>query len=133
SSAYTSAARPRASSGPGASPVGAVMRSLSCTHMVERIETDVVVLGAGLAGLEAARVLAGEGREVVVLEARDRVGGRTLNHAFADGTVLGRADPLPADLHDRAVCERMVEGAAADTITGPDRAARPRARARDVP
>ncbi len=56
--------------------------------MVERIETDVVVLGAGLAGLEAARVLAGEGREVVVLEARDRVGGRTLNHAFADGTVV---------------------------------------------
>jgi len=37
---------------------------------------DVVVIGAGVAGLTAARLLAGEGRRVVVLEARDRIGGR---------------------------------------------------------
>lgn len=37
---------------------------------------DVVVIGAGVAGLTAARLLASEGRRVVVLEARDRVGGR---------------------------------------------------------
>ena len=43
------------------------------------IETDVVVVGAGVAGLSAARRLVGEGREVVVLEARDRVGGRLWN------------------------------------------------------
>jgi len=42
-------------------------------------ETDVVVVGAGIAGLAAARLLAAEGREVVVLEARDRVGGRLWN------------------------------------------------------
>jgi monoamine oxidase len=38
---------------------------------------DVVVIGAGLAGLTAARGLVARGYDVVVLEGRDRVGGRT--------------------------------------------------------
>lgn len=37
---------------------------------------DVVVIGAGMAGLTCARALAEEGVRVLVLEARDRVGGR---------------------------------------------------------
>ncbi|MHC2998838.1 flavin monoamine oxidase family protein [Microbacterium sp. HJ5] len=43
---------------------------------MERFET--IVVGAGVAGLTAARLLASEGRDVVVLEARDRVGGRVV-------------------------------------------------------
>lgn len=47
--------------------------------MTPRIDADVVVVGAGIAGLSAAKTLLEAGREVVVLEARDRVGGRVLN------------------------------------------------------
>jgi putrescine oxidase len=43
------------------------------------IEADVVVVGAGVAGLAAARRLVADGRSVAVLEARDRVGGRLWN------------------------------------------------------
>ncbi len=49
---------------------------------------DVVVVGAGLAGLSAASDLAAHGRAVAVLEARDRVGGRTLNQPVDAGEVV---------------------------------------------
>lgn len=44
--------------------------------MPERIDADVCVVGAGYAGLTAARRLRQHGKTVAVLEARDRVGGR---------------------------------------------------------
>jgi monoamine oxidase len=50
-------------------------------------ETDVVVLGAGLAGLTAARRLERAGRSVIVLEARERVGGRLMGHSVGGCTV----------------------------------------------
>lgn len=48
---------------------------------------DVLIIGAGLAGLRAAQILQEQGLSVHVLEARDRVGGRTLNQSFAMGAL----------------------------------------------
>ena len=45
-------------------------------------------MGAGLAGLAAARALVAAGQEVVILEGRDRVGGRTEGGQLADGTPI---------------------------------------------
>jgi len=46
-------------------------------------DADAIVVGAGLAGLTAARELAQAGLDVIVLEARDRIGGRTWTKADA--------------------------------------------------
>lgn len=51
------------------------------------IETDVVVIGAGATGLSAANRLREHGADVVVLEARDRVGGRLWTD-HVDGAML---------------------------------------------
>ncbi len=51
-------------------------------------EADVVVVGAGLAGLAAARALSAAGGAPIVLEARDRVGGRTLTQTTPEGAAL---------------------------------------------
>ncbi len=51
-------------------------------------DADVVVVGAGFAGLAAARELTARGASVIVLEARDRVGGRVLNHSIGEGKVV---------------------------------------------
>lgn len=55
---------------------------------MERIEADVAIVGAGLAGLVAARRLAAAGMRPLVLEARERVGGRLLNEEIGDGKVV---------------------------------------------
>lgn len=49
---------------------------------------DCAIIGAGLAGLVAALDLRSRGLDVVVLEARDRVGGRVENATLADGSYL---------------------------------------------
>ena len=71
--------------------------------------TDVVVVGAGLAGLSAARRLVDAGAEVVVLEARDRVGGRTLTLPAADGTPIDHGGQWigPTQHRMAALAERM--------------------------
>ncbi len=52
---------------------------------VPQIDVDVCVVGAGYAGLTAARRLVAAGRTAVVLEARDRVGGRVWTQRTPDG------------------------------------------------
>ncbi len=55
-----------------------------------RSDADVVVIGAGLAGLVAARTARRAGLRTVVLEASDGVGGRTRTDRTPDGTLIDR-------------------------------------------
>lgn len=57
---------------------GALAASLAGgSFPVRAAEPDVVVIGAGAAGIAAAKQLQAAGRQAIVLEARDRLGGRT--------------------------------------------------------
>ena len=63
---------------------------------------SVLVAGAGLAGLVAARDLAAMGADVTVIEARDRVGGRvhTIREGFADGQHAESGGDMIDEGHD---------------------------------
>jgi monoamine oxidase len=84
------------------------------------MDTDAIVIGAGAAGLAAARSLAGRSLRVIVLEARDRIGGRVLTGPSAPSGV-------PAELgaefiHGPAPETRAIlrEAGSADVETGGD-------------
>ncbi len=71
--------------------------------MTDAIRADVVVVGAGLAGLVAARSLMDAGVDVIVLEARDRVGGRTHSVVEDDGRVIEYGGQWVGPTQDRAL------------------------------
>ncbi|HEX4008864.1 MAG TPA: FAD-dependent oxidoreductase [Solirubrobacteraceae bacterium] len=64
---------------------------------------DVVVVGGGFAGLSAARAIAHAGRSVIVLEARDRVGGRVWNHPIGGGHVAERGGTFAGPTQDHVL------------------------------
>ena len=68
--------------------------------MPQRIDVDACVVGAGYAGLTAARRLGDHGKSVVVVEARDRVGGRIWTQKLSDGTPIDRGGAWLAPKHD---------------------------------
>jgi monoamine oxidase len=69
------------------------------------MDADVVVIGAGAAGLAAARRLARSGRRVVLLEARDRTGGRAFSRPI-------EGSPVRAELG-----AEFIHGPAPETMT----------------
>jgi monoamine oxidase len=80
----------------GATPVAA-----SRTRAAREPDADVVIVGGGLSGLAAAYTVMKAGRTPLVLEARPRVGGRTLNHPIGGGKIIEAGGEWVGPTQDR--------------------------------
>src|SRR5262245_47178305 len=76
---------------------------------MQQIHADVCVVGAGYAGLAAAYRLKQAGKSVIVLEARDRAGGRVWTEHLPDGTALNWGGTFIGEGHERmyALCKEL--------------------------
>lgn len=82
-------------------------------------DCDVVVIGAGLSGLVAAEQLTRYGLDVTVVEATDRVGGRTLSHRTADGDTVDLGGTFVCDEQSQ-ICA-LVDRLGLSRFPSPDR------------
>jgi monoamine oxidase len=93
---------------------------------------DAIIVGAGFAGLAAAETLHAAGRSVVVLEARDRIGGRAHSIPSGDGAIeLGATwywsnEPLVHEYVDRFGVAVFPQYLAGDAVFQPDQERRQR-------
>ena len=77
-------------------------------------ETDVVVIGAGLSGLVAARQLRQRGHRVHILEARERTGGRMIRQTTKTGAVIDLGGQWGGETHHRF--QRLVDELGIETF-----------------
>jgi monoamine oxidase len=70
-------------------------------RIMDRVDADVCIVGAGFAGLVAAYKLKNAGKSVAVVEARDRIGGRVYNEHLPDGTPLSMGGTRIGAGHER--------------------------------
>ena len=98
--------------GAGAVTAGLAAAPASARKRHRRRHADVVVVGAGYAGLTAAHEIAAAGRSVIVMEARHRVGGRSFNHNLPGGkwSELGATFVGPTQDHVKRIAKEMGVG-----------------------
>jgi monoamine oxidase len=92
-----------AATGAAAATPGASAATKKKSTKIPSRTADVIVVGAGLAGLTAAEALSKAGKSVLVIEANDRVGGRTWNHDLGNGHVSERGGTFVGPTQDHII------------------------------